>query len=408
MIQGVIGSLVWAFEGMRKYVVLIFAVLMQMCLGGTYAWTVFAAGFSDQFGVSPDWAVMPFNTFYISFPLTMVLGGKLIAKLGTRASAMLGGALFGIGWLVASLGAAGFWWTVVGAGVVGGVGVGLAYVAPIAVGVAWWPQRRGLVTGLAVGGFAAGAALVSQVADVRIGAGASPFEVLRLCGGAYLGIALIAGFFMRMPESETTGRSTAKPQAAPSLGALVRTPAFVALFAAMTVGLMAGFFVNSNLKQFSSAEGLRLIMSGAAVFAIANAVGRIVWGLVSDYASIAGVIRVNLMSQAVVLALAPYLVTSGSGMLLFAAVTGFNYGGVLVLYAATVGRVWGNDAIAPVYGKLFAANILASVLSKALTSLYNIDGALGVAGWTTAVALGVVAVVAMRWLTFPEQGASAS
>lgn len=352
---------------MQKYAILFFSVLMQMCLGGTYAWGIFANGFSAQFGVEKTLATAPFTYFYVAFPLTVFLGGKLIAKLGTRRSAMLGGALFGLGWLIAGFGESHFLYTTIGAGLIGGFGVGLAYVSPISVGVSWWPQRRGLVTGLAVGGFAGGAALVSEFAQSQISAGTSAFTVLQICGAIYLITSLIAGSFMTLPESAKQQQTTTIK--VPGLFKILRNPTFLALFIAMTMGLTAGFFAIPNIKLFE--KQFTLVISGAAILAIANALGRIIWGFISDQISITRTLRINLVLQAITMLLAYHLSQSALGLMILAAATGFNYGGVLVLYAATIGKIWGNAAIAPIYGKIFVTNIVGSLIAKQFTSLYN-------------------------------------
>lgn len=89
---------------MKRYVILLSALAMQMCLGATYSWSVFVKPLRELTGVSQGLAQLPFSVFYFAFPATMIFSGTFLRILGPRGCAMTGGVLFGSGWLVASLG----------------------------------------------------------------------------------------------------------------------------------------------------------------------------------------------------------------------------------------------------------------------------------------------------------------
>ncbi len=130
----------------------------------------------------------------------------------------------------------------------------------------------------------------------------------------------------------------------------------------MFIGLAAGFAVNANLKElFQGGEnGVQIGITGVSLFALANATGRIVWGMVFDRVQSATAIQANLFLQASVLLAAPVMLHSAAGFWCFALFTGFNYGGVLVIYVASASRCWGADKVSQIYGWLFSSNILAS------------------------------------------------
>ncbi|HBG18854.1 MAG TPA: hypothetical protein DDY32_06135 [Desulfobulbaceae bacterium] len=131
----------------------------------------------------------------------------------------------------------------------------------------------------------------------------------------------------------------------------------------MFVGLAAGFAVNANLKELYRGDGdaVRIGITAVSLFALANAAGRVVWGMIFDRVRSTSAIRTNLVCQAMVLLTAPALLGSQYGFWTVAVLTGFNYGGVLVIYVSSAARCWGAEKVGQVYGWLFSSNIPASL-----------------------------------------------
>jgi OFA family oxalate/formate antiporter-like MFS transporter len=342
---------------LKKYGILIAAVVMQICLGATYSWSVYVQPLREITDHMQGTLQLPFMMFYFIGPATMVFSGALLPKLGPRFCAMWGGVFFGTGWLLAGLGDQNFVYTILGIGVLGGLGMGFAYIVPVATCIQWFPAHKGLVTGIAVAGFGGGAALVSQAADLLMGRLAmSPFQTFSLMGIAFLLLVCGAGFWMENPPGpaiRNSGRSTGKN--------VLFAPAFRILYASMFTALAAGFCVNANLRELFTGGNLQAGVNAVALFALANAAGRICWGLIFDRVKSAQAIQANLALQAIVLFLAPMILRSDSGLVLFAILVGFNYGGVLVVYAASTARIWGTRRVGQVYSWLFSANIPAAV-----------------------------------------------
>jgi MFS transporter, OFA family, oxalate/formate antiporter len=341
---------------LKRFLILLSAIVMQVCLGATYSWSVYVDSIKQLTGLNQGAAQVPFSLFYFAFPATVILAGMLLPRFGPRRCAVAGGVIFGCGWMLASFGDRHFAFTVLGIGLLGGVGAGLAYIVPIAVCIPWFPGHKGLVTGIAVAGFGGGAALVSQAGGYMMAeCGVTPFQAFGLFGLLFVALVPCAGFFMRFPP----GMAKSGP-ARLAVSAILRRREFAILFVAMLTGLAAGFAVNANLKQFSPGQTAKVCIMAVSLFAVANALGRITWGLISDKVDAATAIRANLIMQAIALAAALNLLDTAAGLWGFALLTGFNYGGVLVLYAATVARIWGSENVGQVYGLLFSANILAA------------------------------------------------
>jgi OFA family oxalate/formate antiporter-like MFS transporter len=362
----------------RRALILVSAVVIQLCLGATYSWSIFVSPLRDLTGLSQARAQLPFSVFYFAFPTTVAIAGTLLLpRLGPRRSACLGGALFGCGWMIGSLGRIHFALTILGNGLVAGVGAGVAYLVPIAVAIQWFPRHKGLVTGIAVAGFGGGAALVGNIGGYLLGPALWPvFDVFAVFGSAFLMLTVLAGSNLR----DAPGRERRGPPRISAIETAGRRD-FRILYVAMLSGLAAGFAVNANLRELHTRAGIEIGVAAVSLFAVANAGGRIVYGWIIDRIGPSRTIRLNLLLQAAVLVSALRLVSHEAGFLIVASLVGLNYGGVNVVHAASVSRIWGADRFAPVYGLLFSANIAAALSPVLAGSCYdrfeNFDLALG-------------------------------
>ncbi|NJN82318.1 MAG: OFA family MFS transporter [Caldilineaceae bacterium] len=152
----------------NRWLVVVGAILIQLALGAIYAWSVFTTLLTDPAGdyrFSASQAAWVFSAGLATFALVMILAGKWQAKIGPRPVAMAGGLVLGAGYLLGGLYGSTFWTQFFFVGIVAGAGIGLAYVVPIAVGIKWFPDRKGVITGLAVAGFGFGATLWVKLAD---------------------------------------------------------------------------------------------------------------------------------------------------------------------------------------------------------------------------------------------------
>lgn len=344
-----------SFSG-RRYLVLAAAVGMQACLGATYAWSIFVDELRQITGVGQGQVQQTFMVFYMTFPVVMIASGLLLKRLGLRGCAVLGGIIFGCGWMVAGLGRHNLMFTILGVGLIGGIGVGMAYIVPIATCVLWFPRHKGLVTGIAVAGFGGGAAIVAQVAKHLMNdLGWSPFEVFTVLGACFALLVGLAGSAMRYPPGHEPHAALSQP-----VGGVLRTPLFWQLYFAMFTGLVAGFTINANLKQLYAGALITEGATAVGLFAIGNAAGRICWGLLFDRLGYCFCIRANLLAQALMVAAIPFVLHSTISLYVVALWCGFNYGGALVIYASTVAHTWGAERVGQLYGWLFSANILAA------------------------------------------------
>lgn len=355
---------------MKRYLILLSAIVMQMCLGATYSWSVYVKPIKGLTGLLQGSVQLPFSVFYFVFPLTMFFTGSLLTRLGPRICATAGGVIFGSGWLLASLGGKSFLFTVAGIGILGGIGAGLAYIVPIATCIQWFPERKGLVTGIAVAGFGGGAALVSQIGGgLMASKGLTPFATFSLLGGAFL--VLVTGFGFFMENNPALARKHTEPL---SLSSVISDARFRFLYIAMFTGLTAGFAVNANIKELLTGVDVATGIAAVSLFAVANALGRVLWGMFFDRTASSVAIQSNLLAQALLLLLSSWILRGTAGLFLFSFVAGFNYGGVLVIYVSSAARTWGSERVGQVYAWLFSANIPAAISPIAAGYGYDLMG----------------------------------
>ena len=348
-----------------RIMVIISALLMQLCLGATYSWSVYVQHLREIANISQAQAQIPFTLFYFIFPATMIFSGVLLERLGPRMTTICGGILFGGGWVLSSLGGTDFIYTIIGNGIVAGIGAGIAYIVPISTCMKWYPNSRGLVTGVAVAGFGGGAALVSLVAGWMLNHHLTPFNLFGYFGMVFTLLILLAAIFMINPHDDRYAATKKTRNHHSVLGDL----RFLLLYFSMFTALAAGFAINANIKELYQSATLMTGVSAVSFFALANAAGRILWGGLFDRMNSVRVIQLNLFAQSLLLFFTPVILTSGLGLQLFAVLTGFNYGGVLVIYAASIARIWGAEQVGSIYGRLFSANI-PGAMAPLLAGLY--------------------------------------
>jgi OFA family oxalate/formate antiporter-like MFS transporter len=188
---------------MNRWGIALAGVFMQVALGAVYAWSVFRVPLVKQFGWTIPEVTLAFTIAIFSLGFASFFAGLWMNKRGPRVVGMTGGALYGLGVFLASFSAYKLWWLYLTYGVIGGIGLGFAYIVPVAVLVKWFPDRRGLLTGIAVGGFGAGALVTAPVAT-RLIQTVGVLSTFAYLGVAFLIVTVICGYFMKNPPAGYT------------------------------------------------------------------------------------------------------------------------------------------------------------------------------------------------------------
>ena len=386
------------------------ALLLQFSIGAVYAWSVFAKALKDAepFKLSSVEASLPFTVTIGMIFVGTYLGGRIQDKKGPRIVALIGGLVYAAGILLAS--AAGsrdeLWLLVLGYGVISGFGLGLAYIVPIAMLQKWFPDKRGLITGLAVGGFGFGAVLTSPVAQWLIAQTPdTPTRAFLPLGIAYLVMSLIgAAFFKNPPEGyavpgfETGGESGGTVARDYTQGEALRTKQWYLLTAILTLNVTAGIALISQAAG-SAQEIAGYSAAGAAtvvgVLAVFNGAGRIVWAAASDYLGRMPAFAAMLGLQGVCLLLMPHF---GNPVIFFilAAIIYLAYGGGFGTMPATAGDYFGVKNAGAIYGLMLIGWSIGGIIGPILASWLLGDDL----DFTTAyTVIGIVSLVSVA-LTF--------
>ncbi|MCX7626774.1 MAG: MFS transporter [Candidatus Sumerlaeaceae bacterium] len=344
--------------------VIVASVVLQLAIGAIYAWSTIAAALQKQYGLQASQTSSVMGVAVLTFTVVMIPAGRGVARWGPRPLAVVGGILFSLGYLISSFAKGSYFLTLAGTGFLVGTGIGCAYTAPLTTCLAWYPQRKGLMTGLAVTGFGAGALLLSLGVEALLARGWKVDEILRAIAVGNGSLAVMAALCLRMPPEKLIG--TAQPLAEKSdvlkLNSLVRMSSFWAACLGMFCATFGGLLVIGNLKPIGLSYGLEAAAAGSAVgiFAIGNAVGRLVWGGVYDRLR-RTTLPLALLIQAVLLAVLAF----AREPLTFALVSGacgFLFGSAFVLYAADLASDFGPKAVSLIYPWVFLAYGLAGLV----------------------------------------------
>jgi len=405
---------------MNRWLVVVGGILIQLCLGAIYAWSVFTPSLRDA-GWTKAQTQFVFSAGLVSFAVVMVLAGYyLMPKLGPRKLAIAGGVVLGLGYLLGGIvGKTSVPGLVFFIGIVGGGGIGLGYVVPIAVGMRWFPDKKGLITGLAVAGFGFGAMLWVKLAgewgNLIVNMGLSKTFVVY--GIAFFVLVGLGGIWMVYPPEgwKPTGWTPPPPKAGQisegvnlTAGPMLRTAQFYMIFLTfvfssgaglMTIGLMK-LFPKEALQASGMEEAAASAVAGTAMavfFSLANGFGRIVWGSLSDKFGRKASVIIMCATQGIFVIAFTKMAGTPALLYLGAVLIGFNFGGNFALFPTITADTFGAKNIAQLYPLVFLAygvgGIGGPILGGRLGDLGNFPLAFTICGVLCLVAAGITAAV---------------
>jgi OFA family oxalate/formate antiporter-like MFS transporter len=382
-------------------------VLLQLSLGAVYAWSVFSKALQHKdnaFALTKAQAALPFSVTIGMLFLGTFVGGRIQDRRGPRLVALTGAVVYAIGILLAGLssGRGQLWLLILGYGVIAGFGLGLGYIVPVAMLQKWFPDKRGLITGVAVGGFGFGAVLTSPVAQRLVDHYQQvPTRSFLWLGVGYLILASIGASFFRNPPAGYTVDGWQPPEGSVagtdremSPARAMRTPQWYLLTAILALNVTAGIGLISVAS--SAATDIAGYSAAAAatftgVMGLFNGGGRIFWGWLSEHVGRMTAFIGMLTLQGVCFLILPHAAAPALFAVLGALVY-LCYGGGFGTMPATAGDHFGLRSAGAIYGLMLVGWSIGGVVGPLLVANL-INGKSYTAAFTTIGVLALVAVV---------------
>ena len=349
----------------------LFCTVLQVCFGTVYAWSFFQTLLVRQLGWSFTETAWAFSLTILSLGTSAAWAGALLPKVGPRRLAVTGSVMFSVGYMLASLALK--WDTLalfyVGYGVIGGAGIGLGYVTPVATVAKWFPDKKGLATGIVVMGFGVGAFLLSK--------GLAPLLVSHLAGDlpdVFFGLGVIfacvlipCSLLLSNPPAAAEAVAEQTPadesdSAVPYLRSSEFALMWIVFFFNIAAGISVISFQSELLQEVwgladPTVEPATLAEYGATLIAVSslcNGVGRLFWGLLSDRLGRVKVFRILLASQMVVFGVLmternPYVFSILVCYILLC------FGGGFATMPSFVLDVFGPQKMSTIYGTILTA-----------------------------------------------------
>jgi MFS transporter, OFA family, oxalate/formate antiporter len=391
-------------------------VVMQIALGAVYAWSVFRIPLTKAFGWTISQVTLTFTVAILMLGFAAFAGGLWMRRSGPRVVALVAGFFYGLGVFLASFSGGHLYWLYFSYGVLGGIGLGLGYIVPVATLVKWFPDRRGMITGIAVAGFGAGALITAPIAT-RLIASVGVLKTFAILGVAYFFGVTIPALFIKdppagfkpagwQPSVAQIRQRTARDY---TLGEALGKWQWYALWAILFLNTSAGISIISQAAPMAQeiTHVTALVAAGmVSIISIGNGTGRFLWAWLSDAIGRRAVFFSMFLLQAALFGLMPHV--TGFGLFTTLAF------GVLLCYGGGFGTMpafatdyFGPTNVGSIYGLMLTAWGFAGVLGPMLIarirqSTGHYSQALNV------ISIIVLASAALPLITRPPQESSAS
>ena len=374
----------------NRWLVVLGAILIQLALGAIYAWSLFTTALrNDPYSFSAAQTQAIFSAGLFTFALVMIFAGIRMKTSGPRVLAAAGGIVLGLAYILGWLFGSSFWGQFITIGILGGAGIGLAYVVPIAVGMKWFPDKKGLISGIAVAGFGFGATIWVKVGGSWFGLvekyGVQ--SVFLYYGIAFLIMVLIGSKWMVNPPEGYVPPGYKPPEPKPGSPEkhilidcvwqeMLSRAHFWTIWMIFVFSGLAGLMVIGTIQIFGidalQGRGLPAAAAAAAAgtamawYAIFNGLGRIAWGKISDSIGAKWAIFLMTFLQGLLMLTFFYVGTTPLLLTLYACAIGFNFGGNFALFPVSCAELFGTRNIGSNYPFVFTAYGIGGIIGPML------------------------------------------
>jgi OFA family oxalate/formate antiporter-like MFS transporter len=353
------------------------AVVINLCLGAVYAFSILVPPLEAEFGWTRIETSPAFTIALVAFALSMIPAGRIQDRKGPRLVATVGGALIGLGMVLSSY-TDSLMWLYVSYGVLLGLGIGFAYGAPIATCTKWFPDKKGLVTGLVVFGFGGGAIIFAPLWSYLIEAYNWRFNFL-FTGLLFTVLTVASAQILKNPTRDykpagwTAPVKSLRSKADYGTAEMIKTVSFILIWVSYWFGTTAGLMTISQAKLVAmELAGMDSIKASLAVSILGafNALGRILWGFLGDRVGREKALTAAFLACAGALFVLstmfePTIFVAGLSLL------GLCFGGFLALYPVLTSDYYGNKNVGINYGVVFTAYGAGSVLGPIMASYFR-------------------------------------
>lgn len=322
--------------------------IIMLCLGGVYAWSIFVPELKNNYGFSSTQVQLIFGVLIAIFPTTMVFAGKLEHRFKPRTHGIISALLFSSGYLLSGFSNGNFYLILIGIGLLAGIGTGFGYLAALTTPVKWFPDKRGMVTGIVAAGFGLAAVLLSTLIELLLKRGFDVLEIFTLIGIVYGSIILFFALLMKKPNYTSDVPKV-------KISFMLGNKQFLKSVAGVFFGTFAGLLIIGNLSSIGAEYQLEAhtLVIGVSFFAIANFTGRLSWGFLSDHFNAARCITIALLFQAAGIFLIGFIQLTPFLYILLSFMIGFGFGGNFVLFAKVTSQTFGLANLGIVYPYVF-------------------------------------------------------
>lgn len=350
-------------------------VIIQIALGAVYAWSVFRIPLTKAYGWSISQVTFAFTLAILTLGFASFVGGLWMRRSGPRRVAIAAGIFYGAGIFLASFSAGHLYWLYFSYGLLAGIGLGLGYIVPVATLVKWFPDRRGMITGIAVAGFGAGALITAPIAS-RLIVSVGVMRTFAILGVVYFVAVTVPAFFMQDPPADyrpagwtpTATQQKQRSSKTYTLGEAMRTWQWYALWALLFLNTSAGISIISQAAPMAQEiTGVTAAVAAGLVgiISIANGAGRFLWAWFSDLIGRRWVFLSMFIIQAIVFLTLPRIAAFPAFTTMCFAIL-LCYGGGFGTMPAFAADYFGAENVGSIYGLMLTAWGFAGVFGPML------------------------------------------
>jgi len=366
-----------------RWMIPVAAVAIHICIGSVYAWSTFNRPIRALFPNDPSWFGPPYTTFstaIVLLGLSAAFGGPWVERKGPRVAAAAAAMLFGAGLVIGGIGLALRQSILVflGMGVIGGMGCGLGYIAPVSTLVKWFPDRRGMATGMAIMGFGGGAFLAGYLNVYFMDLFGVARTIIAL-GVTYFVIMTIGALLIRRPpegwQPEGWVASVNQNKMITDLqftrNEAIQTPQFYLLWGILFINVTAGIGILAQASPMMQDMFGKTALEAAAVVSLIslfNAAGRFIWASLSDYIGRRSTYLTFFVTQVILFLLIPGFAARGEWVIFEAAlfVIFTMYGGGFATIPAFLADMFGAENVGAIHGAVLTAWSAAAIVGPVI------------------------------------------